>query len=69
FTACGIDPVLLGNKLSEKGVCVRAGLHCAPEAHKTVGTLDSGTVRMSVSAFTRKTEVFEFCKILNSIIK
>ena len=33
--------------LAEKGVCVRAGLHCAPYAHKSAGTLESGTVRVS----------------------
>ena len=35
------------NKLAEMGVAVRAGLHCAPLAHESAGTLDSGTVRVS----------------------
>ena len=30
---------------------LRAGLHCAPVAHRTAGTLETGTVRASVSAF------------------
>lgn len=33
--------------LAEQGVCVRAGLHCAPLAHESVGTLQTGTVRIS----------------------
>ncbi len=33
--------------LAEKGICVRAGLHCAPLAHESAGTLQSGTVRVS----------------------
>jgi selenocysteine lyase/cysteine desulfurase len=33
--------------LAEHGVCVRAGLHCAPLAHESAGTLQSGTVRVS----------------------
>lgn len=33
--------------LSEKGIAVRAGLHCAPIAHESAGTLDTGTVRLS----------------------
>lgn len=34
-------------KLSGQGICVRAGLHCAPLAHESAGTLESGTVRIS----------------------
>ena len=33
--------------LSQRGVAVRAGLHCAPVAHESAGTLDSGTIRVS----------------------
>lgn len=33
--------------LSKLGVAVRAGLHCAPYAHKSAGTLETGTVRVS----------------------
>ncbi len=33
--------------LGEKGIAVRAGLHCAPLAHESAGTLKSGTVRVS----------------------
>jgi cysteine desulfurase / selenocysteine lyase len=32
----------------EHGVLVRAGLHCAPEAHRVLGTLDAGAVRFSL---------------------
>ena len=34
-------------KLAEKGVALRAGLHCAPLAHHSAGTLETGTVRIS----------------------
>lgn len=33
--------------LAEKGIAVRAGLHCAPLAHESAGTLETGTVRVS----------------------
>ncbi len=33
--------------LGKRGICVRAGLHCAPLAHESAGTLDTGTVRIS----------------------
>ncbi len=34
-------------QLAERGICVRAGLHCAPLAHESAGTLETGTVRVS----------------------
>ena len=37
----------VAQKLAQKGIAVRAGLHCAPLAHQSAGTLDSGTVRIS----------------------
>ena len=32
---------------SEYGIMTRVGLHCAPSAHKTLGTYPSGTIRFS----------------------
>lgn len=48
--------------LAQKGVAVRAGLHCAPLAHRSAGTLDSGTVRMSFGADTDCTELEEILR-------
>ena len=33
--------------LARRGIAVRAGLHCAPLAHESAGTLDNGTLRIS----------------------
>ena len=41
------DPQELADFLGNEGICVRAGLHCAPLAHESAGTLDSGTIRVS----------------------
>lgn len=43
--------------LSENGFYMRGGLHCAPLAHKKLGTINGGTVRFSPSAFTTPQEV------------
>jgi len=51
-------------KLSEEGVAVRAGLQCAPVAHRTVGTLPYGTLRVSFSCFSTKSEVRTFARVL-----
>lgn len=49
FDGYGSDNI--GQILSEQNVAVRTGLHCAPTAHKFIGTYPSGTVRFSVSYF------------------
>lgn len=41
----------IGQILSEKGVEVRTGLHCAPSAHMFLGTFPAGTVRFSIGYF------------------
>lgn len=43
--------------LSSRGFALRAGLHCAPAAHKKLGTIDRGAVRFSPSIFNNKKEV------------
>lgn len=53
----GMDCEDVGEWLGRQGIAVRAGLHCAPLAHQTAGTLERGTVRVSVSAFTRPQEL------------
>ena len=42
-----IDCEELAERLGSLGIAVRAGLHCAPLAHESAGTLETGTVRIS----------------------
>ena len=42
--------------LDERGIAVRAGLHCAPQAHRRFGTLEGGTVRLAPSVFSTAEE-------------
>lgn len=58
------DPGQVGEWLSQRGVALRAGLHCAPTAHETAGTLPAGTLRLSFSAFNTSWEVERFLSIL-----
>lgn len=39
--------------LGERGICVRGGYHCAPLAHKTLGTPEDGAVRASFGLYNR----------------
>ena len=59
----------LAAKLSEKGICVRAGLHCAPTAHESVGTLERGTVRFSFSPFLSINQIERAAESVRMIIK
>ncbi len=54
FTIDGIPAQEAGRILGERGIAVRAGLHCSPLSHQTAGTYPAGTVRASVSAFNTR---------------
>lgn len=47
----------VGAKLAKRNIAVRCGLHCAPRAHEKFGTGETGTVRASVSVFTKRQEL------------
>lgn len=53
---------------SEWGIYVRPGLHCSPEAHKTINTFPKGTVRFSLSYFNTKEEVDVAIQALKAFI-
>ena len=60
-------PEILGEQLGKMGICLRAGLHCAPVAHQSAGTLPKGTLRVSFSVFNKKSEIDTLCfKILKT---
>jgi len=52
---------------TEYNIAVRPGLHCAPLAHKAIGTDKIGAVRFGVGPFTKKTEIMAAVKALNEI--
>lgn len=55
--------------LEKNDIAVRMGLHCSPQAHKFIETLElGGTVRISPSAFTSSEEIDITIKILKEII-
>ncbi|MCR4420438.1 MAG: aminotransferase class V-fold PLP-dependent enzyme [Clostridia bacterium] len=46
---------------------VRAGLHCAPQAHRTIGTLEQGTVRVGLGYFNREGDVKALVRALRAL--
>lgn len=64
FRLTGLSPEETAERLSEQGIALRAGLHCAPLAHRTVGTLPDGTLRASFSAFSTRHDADALCTAL-----
>lgn len=50
------------------GILARTGLHCAPLAHKTIGTFPEGTLRFSIGPFNDKKDIDYTLYALNSIL-
>ena len=69
FRIKGRDCEDVGEALGDRGFALRAGLHCAPEAHRTAGTLETGTVRASVSAFNTEMEIDRFLRAIGDMVR
>lgn len=66
----GMDSGVAANLLNDDyHIAVRSGFHCAYPAHETIGTQKTGTVRVSVSAFTKEKEVKQFLTAIHKISK
>lgn len=57
FNVRGTESEAVGAALGKADIAVRCGLHCAPTAHRKMGTENIGAVRISPSAFTTEQEV------------
>ena len=57
FNIGDIPPEETAAYLNSRGFALRAGLHCAPAAHKSIGTLPGGAVRFAPSVFNTADEV------------
>ena len=61
------DCEALGEELGSRGFALRAGLHCAPLAHESAGTLEQGTVRAGVSVFNTHREAEQLIRTLGKL--
>ena len=69
FNVRGISSQRTAHLLDGHGICVRPGLHCAPLAHKKLGTPEDGAVRVSAGPFSAFADVERFCMALESVIR
>ncbi|MBC7288137.1 MAG: aminotransferase class V-fold PLP-dependent enzyme [Armatimonadetes bacterium] len=63
------DPAFVAEELERRAILTRAGLHCAPWAHRCLGTLNRGTVRLSVGPFTTRDDVERVVKAVAEIAR
>jgi len=69
FVIEGLNPSDVGHLLDAGfDIAVRTGLHCAPLAHRTLGTFPEGTVRVSPGYSTTQDEIEYFLKSLRSLL-
>ena len=69
FCVKGMDCEQVGEELARRQIAVRAGLHCAPLAHRTAGTLKSGTIRISPSVFNTEGQINFFLREMREILR
>jgi cysteine desulfurase family protein len=68
LTFDGADNALVAQRLNDDyGICTRVGLHCAPNAHRTIGTFPHGTLRISFGLFNTEKEVEQIVDALKRI--
>jgi cysteine desulfurase family protein len=68
FTIDGLKVSEIGFRLDEEyGILSRVGLHCAPAAHKTLGSFPEGTVRLSPGIFTTMDDIDKTLKAIQEV--
>jgi selenocysteine lyase/cysteine desulfurase len=70
FNISGYEPGEVGAILDQAfDIKVRSGLHCSPEAHKTLGTFPKGTVRLSPGFFNTVEQIEHTLEAIAKIAK
>jgi cysteine desulfurase family protein len=64
FTAANREVSEIVTALDAAGIAVRGGLHCAPGAHRAIGTFPAGTVRLGIGFFNTEAEIEAAARIV-----
>jgi cysteine desulfurase / selenocysteine lyase len=66
----GVSPSEAGESLERQfGILTRIGLHCAPRAHRTIGTFPDGTVRLGWGPYTRERDMVRAARAILAIAR
>jgi cysteine desulfurase/selenocysteine lyase len=70
FTVAGCRVSEIGLRLDEDySILSRVGLHCAPAAHKTIGSFPEGTVRLAPGVFTTMEEIQQTIRTIGRVVR
>jgi len=70
FNISSLSPSDVASRLENGfGILCRPGLHCAPSAHRTLGTFPEGTVRLSLGCFNTREEVHHAIEAIHHLSK
>lgn len=70
FNIAGMEPSEVGMRLDEEHeILCRVGLHCAPAAHRTLGTFPAGTVRFGMGVFNTADEVDAALAAVSNLVR
>ena len=64
----GCDCEEAAERLAKQGIAVRAGLHCAPFAHESAGTLETGSVRVSFGHDAQKSQTQALLRSVSKLL-
>ncbi len=68
FNIAGVSPSEAALELDERfGILCRPGLHCAPAAHRTIGTFSQGTIRFGFGYFNKDEEIAMALEAIRSL--
>ena len=68
-TLKNVDQGVMARRLNDEfGICIRMGLHCAPNAHRTLGTFPQGTIRFSFGIFNTLEDLDIIIKALKTLL-
>ena len=70
FVLRGMDSAFVARELDVRfGIACRGGLHCAPWAHRQMGTILSGAVRMSPGIFNTEADIDQAVEAIGAICR
>lgn len=69
FNIRGIDSNEVAERLAKHSIAARAGLHCASMAHRRLGTIDTGTVRICCSYHNTRPDAEKLVAAVANIVK
>ena len=68
FNIDAMDPAQVGDILDRRySIACRVGLHCAPEAHREIGTYPTGSIRFAPGFYTKVSEIDVFINAIKEI--